>query len=330
MPTSDILTRVRATGKITAEDALAARRAVYGNDGAIDGHEFEALFAIDEAARESDPAWNMLLVEAGTDLIVHQQKPSGYVDEANADWLIARIGKDGMVKTATELELLIKILEAAQSSPEKLVKFALRQVQYAVVDGVGPLANGGELEPGRVTRGEADLVRRILYAFGGEAGIAITRSEAEVLFDINDKSVEADNDPAWTDLFVKAIANCIMAASGYVVPPRQVALRREEWLDTANGGVADFFARMVSGGLHGIIESYKLPPGEAAWAERSRQMDAAIAVAEVVNEDEAGWLAHRIGRDGNLHENEKALLRFIRAESPEIHPALQPLIEKAA
>jgi hypothetical protein len=59
-------------------------------------------------------------------------------------------------------------------------------------------------------------------------------------------------------------------------------------------------------------------------------MDAAISVAETVNEDEAGWLAHRIGRDGTLHENEKALLRFIRAESPEIHPALQPLIEKAA
>jgi hypothetical protein len=121
-----------------------------------------------------------------------------------------------------------------------------------------------------------------------------------------------------------------MAASGYVVPPRQVALRREEWLDSANGGVADFFARMVSGGLHGIMESYRLPSSEAAWADRNRQMDAAIAVAEVVNEEEAGWLAHRIGRDGNLHENEKALLRFIRAEAPEVHPALAPLIEKAA
>jgi hypothetical protein len=76
MPTSEILTRVRATGKITAEDALAARRAVYGNDGAIDGHEFEALFAIDEAARESDPAWNMLLVEAGTDRRAMSTRPT--------------------------------------------------------------------------------------------------------------------------------------------------------------------------------------------------------------------------------------------------------------
>jgi hypothetical protein len=50
----------------------------------------------------------------------------------------------------------------------------------------------------------------------------------------------------------------------------------------------------------------------------------------MVGEDEAGWLAARIGRDGKLHENEKALLRFIRDEASDIHPALAPLIEKAA
>jgi hypothetical protein len=142
MPVSETVARVKSTGKVTAVDILAARRAVYGNDGAIDPHEIEGLFAVDEAAREADPAWSMLLVEAGTDYIVHQQQPSGYVDEANADWLIARIGKDGVVKTATELELLVKVLEAAQSSPERLVKFALRQVQSAVVDepGRSPMA----------------------------------------------------------------------------------------------------------------------------------------------------------------------------------------------
>jgi hypothetical protein len=330
MPVSEVLAHVKATGKVTAEDALAARRAVYGNDGAIDPQEIEGLFAVDEAAATADPAWSKLLVEAGTDYIVHQQQPSGYIDEANANWLIARIGKDGVVKTATELELLVKVLEAAQSSPESLVKFALRQVQSAVVDGSGPLANGGTLQPGRVGRAEVDLIRRILYAFGGEGGIAITRSEAEVLFDINDRTVEADNDPAWTDLFVKAVANCIMAASGYVVPPREVALRREEWLDSANGGVGNFFGRMVSGGLRGVIDAYVTPTGEASLAGKNYRQAQAIAAAEIVDEGEAGWLAQRIGRDGQLHENEKALLRFIHDEAPQVHPALAPLIEKAA
>jgi hypothetical protein len=37
-----------------------------------------------------------------------------------------------------------------------------------------------------------------------------------------------------------------------------------------------------------------------------------------------------MGRDGMLHANEKALLRFIREEAPSVHPSLQSLIAKAA
>lgn len=332
MPVGDILASVSATGKVTAANALAARRTIYGNDDTIDPYEIEGLFAIDEAAKAADaadPEWSALLVEAGTDFVVHQQDPTGYIDDDNAEWLIARIGKDGLVKTTSELELLVKVLEAAKSSPEKLVKYALQQVERAVLDGSGPIAGGGMLEPGRIGRSEVDLIRRILYAFGGDGGIAITRSEAEILFNINDRTVEANNDPAWTDLFAKALANCIMAASGYVVPSRAEALRRERWLDSPSGGVGDFLTRMVSGGFSGILEAYRLPTGKRATAIRNREKDQAIAAAEIVNQEEAEWLARNIGRDGHLHENEKALFRFLKAESPSIHPALHELIDKA-
>ena len=330
MGSEDVLRRVQRSGRISADEALEMRRAVYGDDGRIDPHEIEALFAIDEAATTADPAWSALLTEGGVDFVVHQMEPTGYVDAANADWLIARIGADGTVKTATELELLVKVLEAARTSPPRLVQYALRQVQHAVVDGDGPLADGGRLEPGRVTRAEADLLRRILYAFGGDDGIAVTRAEAEVLFDINDTVADADNDPAWLDLFVKAVANCIMAASGYVVPTREVALRREEWLDAPEGGVAGFFARMVSGGLRGVLEAYRAPDDEDEWAARNARMDAAIANAEVVTDGEAAWLAGRIDRDGRMHDAEKALLRFIANEGRDVHPSLAPLLAKAA
>jgi hypothetical protein len=327
MTTSEILARVKSRGTVSADDAMAARRAVYGDDGAINPNEIEMLFRIDEAAETSDAAWSALLVEAGTDYDVHQREPSGYIDEANANWLVSRISADGVVKSATELELLMKVLEAAQSSPESLVKFGLRQVELAVVGGGGPLADGGKLEPGRVTRGEAALVRRILYAFGGDAGIAITRPEAEVLFDINDASAGADNDPEWTDLFVKATANCIMAASGYAVPPRDVALARERWLDSPSAGVGGFFSKMAAGGLKGILKAYTAP-SEKEWAARNALQQGRIRSAEVITEDEAGWLAQRIG--DHLDDNEKALLRFIREEAPEVHPSFKKLIARAA
>ena len=99
MSTSEILARVKSSGNVTAADALDARRAVYGGDGAIDPNEIDTLFRIDEAAKTSDPSWAALLVEAATDFIVNQQEPAGYISDANANWLVARISSDGVVKT---------------------------------------------------------------------------------------------------------------------------------------------------------------------------------------------------------------------------------------
>jgi hypothetical protein len=329
MPMNDLLGRVAVRRELTQEMAVAARHCVY-KDGQIDPQEAELLFVLDETAARRSPEWVTLFVEAIVDLVVRQQPPAGYVSEENADWLIERIARRGVVTTATELELLVKVLEAATSSPKRLSAFALSQVKVAVLDGKGPLAWGGSLKPGRIGRAEADLLRRILYAFGGDGNIAVTREEAEVLFDINDGTAEADNDPAWTDLFVKAVANCLMAASGYEAPPRQVALRREAWLEEPAGGIKDFLGNMLAGGLRSVLDAYRQPDLSDRWAERNENDRSSIAVAEVLSGDEAHWLSRRIGRDGTLHDNEKALLRFIRAESPNIHPSLKPLLDRVA
>lgn len=326
---SDVLTDVMKSKKITASQVLDLRRALY-NDGVAEAGEVDRLFAMDEAATDFDPSWTELFVEAVTDYIIEQVEPQGHISEENANWLIDRISRDGTVKTASELEILAKVLEKAQSSPQRLVAFALGQVKKAVVEGEGPLARGGTLAKGVVSRDEAEFIRRILFAFGGDGNIAVTRDEAEVLFDINDASATAENDPAWNDLFVKAIANFMMAASGYQAPSRQEALRREDWLDEPSAGVGGFFSRIAAGGLRGALNAYRQPDMEQAWAARNKSMDAAIKSAETISAEEAEWLARRMGRDGTFHENEKALLRFIRDEAPSIHPSLQSLITKAA
>ena len=345
------MAQVSATKHLTGEHALDLRRAIYKDDK-VDPAELDSLFALDEAAERRDPEWVRPFTEAVVDFLVHQEEPKGYVDEANAKWLTDRIARDNVVKTGSELEALIKVLEAAKSSPESLSAFALQQVRSAVISGEGPIAEhrklivedredaplrmsldpnslGGELTPGRVGVAEVKLLRRVLYAFGGDGGVAVSRAEAEVLFDINDATEGADNDPAWTDLFAKALANTVMATSGYVVPSRDVALRQEEWLETDTGGVGDFFTRMLTGGLSGILTAYRDPSSDA-WKQRNAEMDASIRAAEVVDDGEAEWLVKRIRRDGTVSAAEIALLKFIAQESPKIHPSLKPLIELAA
>lgn len=328
----DAAARVKQTGRITADDALALRRMIFG-DMAVTPSEAEALIDLDETAAERSPEWTALFLEALTLAIVHQQAPAGYVDEAQADWLMATLKRDGRIKTDSELELLVRILEAATTAPSRLVAFALAQVKMAVVEGQGPLLRGGACEPGRITAGEVDLLRRILYAAAGDDDLAITRQEAELLFDINDACRGSANDPAWTDLFAKAIAASVMTVSGYQPPDRETAARREAWM-TEDSSVGGFVGRMFASATSGDIDIRSalnsiLRPSDGLDDWRAKNAaDAAISrAAEVVSADEAAWLAARIGRDGVYDAAERAVIDFLRQESPSIDPALRPLLD---
>lgn len=350
-----ITAAIAARGRITAEDVIDLRRAVYEGAALVDADEIEALFALEEACSESAPEWTEFFCEAVTDFIVHQERPHGWISDANALWLERRILRDGVVGTKGELEVVVRVLEKAEVAPASLSAFALRQVAAAVLDGRGPLARGRSLEPGAISADEVELLRRVLYAFGSHGRIAVTREEAEVLFDLNDRSREADNHPSWSDLFVKAVANMLMAARGYQVPTREEALRREAWLDAPTAGVSGILGSVAAGLVTGssiaaLGESLRAVWGcrrrcrgdgepcpecavrdsETEQAARNRAVEAEIAVAERVDSDEVRWLAERIGRDGVLHDNERALLDFLRDESTDIHPSLRTLLDTAA
>ncbi len=338
---SEASAEIVSRNAISPEDVQMLRQVMF-KDGRISRSEAESLFALDEAVRKKCNAWNDFFVEALVDYTVHQMEPSGYVSEENARWLMKCISRDNLVETATELELLVRILEEAKSSSEFLVKCALEQVSLAVIEGKGVLRNGQFLLPGVIYKAEVDLLRRILYAFGGDGNVAISRCEAEVLFDLNDKTIEAKNHPSWSDLFVKAIASFLMVASGYEAPNRRKALYQGQWLsDQPSVSVGKIFSRMFSGGLGSVGSALKNGLDDSAfksarsiqedlYREKNAAMEIATDQAEAIDEDEARWLAGRIGRDGILHENEKALLRFLKEESPSIHPALNELIARAA
>jgi hypothetical protein len=314
---------IASRNKITAEDTLLLRQQVY-QDGLSSRHEAESLFALDGACTTRAPEWSEFLIEAVCDYIVHQEKPSGYISSDNATWLMAMISRDGKVDTQTELELLVRVLETSREAPEQLALFALKQVEQAVVSGAGPLAKGAALKIGEITREETDLVRRVLYAMGGSGNIAITHVEAEMLFEINDKSVDAWTDPSWNELFVKAIANHMMAVSGHNVGTREDALRHDAFLDSASTGIGGFLSRMFSGVL---LSGSSL---EDRFAQQNKEREALSSEAEAITQSEAAWVAGRIGRDGQLHENERALIEFLLKESVSIHPDLMKVINKVA
>src|SRR5690606_7095064 len=201
MADSEKVQAILARGKITADDVLELRHRVFWK-GVVTSKDAETVLVLDDRlGADADPSWPLFFVEALVDYIVIQAEPRGYISQENADWLIGRISHSGHVDTASELELLVKTLERAKLSPVKLVKFALEQVKIGVLEGDGYIGHNRKLEPGVIGEAEVELLRRIVYAFGGDGNIAVTQQEAEILFDINDATSEVDNHPAWSDLF---------------------------------------------------------------------------------------------------------------------------------
>ena len=317
-------------GCISADDVRRLRMHVF-KDGTVTRDEAEQLFALHAENPEQCREWQAFLIEAIVGLVVHQERPAGYISEDAASWLISAVSRGALVGSVTEMELIVVALEQAKASPVKLSAFALEQVAFAVVDGRGVLAEGHSTVPGIIQKHEVDLLRRILYAFGGDGNIAITRAEADALFRINDGTCEEMNHPSWNELFVKAIANFVLAASGYEVPPRAEALRRDAFFENADADLGGFFARMVSGGVAGILEAYAQPDDqlEFEFAQLNRANALRSRRAGAVRGGEARWLTERIMNDRLIRDNERALLQFIRQAASAIHPDLQPLLTKA-
>ncbi|SFV28633.1 hypothetical protein [Hyphomicrobium facile] len=308
---------------IGLSDILLLRRVFY-DDGIISADEAEILFALNNACNAYHPEWPEFFIEAITDYIVYQEAPRGYITADNGHWLIDRVSRDGKIDTKTELELIVNVIDKARWAPVSLVKFALEQVKHAVVDGAGPLRDGKALQAGTISEGEVDLLRRMLYAFAGDGNVAVTRAEADVLFDIDEAISASAPNPAWTDLFVKAIANVMMAASGYAVPSREEALRQEATLEEPEEQTSVLAAllSMVQSNLASVQDAYHDQTAEERALARLEHQRIEIITHEEITEAEATWLVSRLGRDGRLSPSEKALVSYLNQESPRIHPVL--------
>lgn len=316
--TQSLIRSVGADGHVSADDVNFLRKQVFA-DGVVNRAELAALFALAEKAPQGDREWADYFAEAAADFFLREEEPHGYLTASEFEHLESFVIRDGKKASSIELQLLVTLMEKATATPPAMAEFTAEQFLRLIAD-----RKGGP----RISRSDADLLRRYLYASAGDGSIAITREEAELLFDLHELTYAADNDPSWADLFIKGIASHLMAHVGYRPLPREEALRLHEWVKDQTVDPRGFFGRMVSGGLAGIREAYGRKQSPAG---RKNEDDAiAAAIAEQVTAQEADWLADRIGRNGKHDDVEKALLAFMRDLGADLPPKLAALAAKAA
>lgn len=197
-------TEIQQSGEISAQDVLALRRSAY-KDGEIKKDEADLVLRLNRLARNADPAWDQFYVEALTDYFYWQRDDSAQLDEKDAELLISWISEDGRVDDRNEIKLLINIMSRSKGCPERLRHFVLNAIKESVLHSGEALYDNGVRQPGVVDEDDVTMIRSVIYGLGSEGGIAISKAEAELLFEINGQTATSKNTPSWQQLFVKAV-----------------------------------------------------------------------------------------------------------------------------
>ncbi len=312
-PLQTRIAAIGADGFVSADEVLFLRSKVFAN-GVVEPAELDALFALGDRAQNGDPEWFQFFAEAAADFYLREEEPHGYLTPEEFQSLRARVTRNGHAN-ALEIALMVKLMETADRTPPEMAAFVGEQIKEMILDKPeGPV----------VSKQDAVMIRRYLFAAGGDGNVAVTRREAELLFDINDATENARNNPAWTELFVQGVVNHLMAHLGYKAPSREEAFRRNAWAKDQSMNVGGFFKKMIAGGLSGFRAT------ESVTAAHNEQREAEIAQAEQLTKAEADWLATRIGKDGGFDVNERRLIERLRELEKELPEGLKALIGRAA
>jgi hypothetical protein len=298
-----MIQRIKKTGLLADGEAPRIANNIY-RDGVVTLAEADTLFDLNDRLSGSNPEWDRRFVEAVTDFVLKNHQPTGWVSDDEADWLISRITRDGVVKLDTEMDLLLTILRFAEGAPERLGHFALSAACQRITT------------RGKATKDDVERVRRALYAPSGDGAIWVTSREADTMVRTNDSIAFAKNDDAWADLFVKAIANHLLARAHPSPLSESDALARERWLSDTAVNPAGFFGRAFSGiGSQGWFDKVTYNASKAEDARRAAA-EAANREAEKVDEEESSWLMQRLGWDKKISPAERALIEFLKSEAP--------------
>lgn len=307
----DLAAQAAENGSISADEILALRQAGWA-DGQMEPEEAESLFSANDALSESSPEWCDFFVEALSEFVVNTVEPHGYVDQEMADELMSRIDHDGRVETMAELELLVRVLEKALNAPDNLKAYALQQIEAIVLSSEGATRHG-ELTADGINATECALLRRVVFASGGDRPAAVSQREAEMLFRIKDATLYETNAAEWRDLFVKGAANYLLGFGGHEALTLERAGELHQFMESQGAGVGAFLIRVLTSkpdfeGFASLLRD----GDEPVYLD---ELDDEAAAAAELEASEESWLHDQLEADEELDELEKALIAFIDAET---------------
>lgn len=219
--------------RLDVDDLMILRKHAF-SDGIRTQGDLRLLLAIQRSCASSCPEWNSYLVESVASYAVHMLHPRGWIDDANADWLIDTLSIRGIVHCPLELEALLHTLEIAASAPDRLYAFALEQMRL----GMAPAARNAYAvsRPSHavgVDMADLHYLWRVLRSASNSGRLVLSAIEREILQAIDALADPADHHAGWNTL-ADALLPAPRAASGP---------RKSYWLRLADENMPDGQAR---------------------------------------------------------------------------------------
>ncbi|WP_379922850.1 hypothetical protein [Erythrobacter sp. R86502] len=300
-----------AEGQITADGLLALRREGWG-DGIITRAEAEALFALNAALATRSSEWCDFFVEAIGEHVLNGTPPRLQCSREEAEWLIAQIDADGRVESMAELEVLVRILERAENTPDRLKSYVLDVIEREVLTGTGPARCGGQLSATHISAAECRIIRRVIFASGGHGPAAVTRFDAEMLFRLKDATLGDENAAEWDDLFIDGVANYL---KGFTLKNAQLSHERrrelEGFIADNHASVGRFMGRVAREAPQVMNHFGKVFGKKGA---SGLNYAALAAEGEKITNHESQWLETMIAADGEVDELESRLIARLAAD----------------
>ena len=136
-----------------------------------------------------------------------------------------------MTRPTGSLAALITTIESSPVATGLEAASALAIVRDGVITGEGPTTSGRVHFSRSLDAHDADWCARILTASAINE-TAVSREEAQALFQIDEAAAERSDDGKFDDLFAKAILHHAASVSGLAVPSRSVALSPETAIES--------------------------------------------------------------------------------------------------
>ncbi|MXP26425.1 hypothetical protein GRI39_10285 [Altererythrobacter indicus] len=307
----DIARSIAADGVISSTDVLALRRTGWSR-GEISPSQAEAIFALNDALEERPGEWADFFVEAIGDFVLNTLDPKGHITDEHARWLIERVSASGHVESMAEMDLLVRLVERAETAPEVLKSFILEAMEREILTGTGPTRCGGELTDHFVTVAECSILRRVIFAPASDRPAAVSEREADMLFRIKQATVHCpDNAPEWKTLFVQGVANYLKGFS----PAKHVlsykrAAELDRFMSDHSSDTGAFLGKMARHAPNSLGVVF----GKRQSAPQKPDHAAIIKQAGVISAAEQLWLDAHLNADGSRDEYDLALLAFLAEE----------------